>query len=147
MPCVRRSLRTVSDGCAPRASQSRMRSSLSTIVDGFVWALYCPTVSITRPSRLERWSATTTRQIGFLRPPTRVSLSLTAITSAEVSVPARHSPRGGQMRWSSSGVAHERTEVGHLALGHRAHDLAHLLKLLDQLLDGLHVGARAARDP
>ena len=45
-------------GWAPRASQSRMRSSSSTIVDGFVWALYCPTVSMTRPSRGERWSAT-----------------------------------------------------------------------------------------
>ena len=27
------------DGCAPRLSQSRIRSSSSTIVDGLVWAL------------------------------------------------------------------------------------------------------------
>ena len=39
MPWVRSSLRTVSEGCAPRSSQSRTRSSLSVIVEGLVWAL------------------------------------------------------------------------------------------------------------
>src|SRR6185312_1006813 len=39
MPCVLSSLLTVSDGCAPFASQWRTRSSSSTIVDGCVWAL------------------------------------------------------------------------------------------------------------
>src|SRR5436190_12507604 len=115
MPCVRSSLRTVSVGCAPRASQSRIRSSSSTIVEGLVWALYCPTVSITRPSRLERWSATTTRQIGFLRLPMRVSLSLTAMVQwprlACASLPC---------------LAHQRAEIGHPPLGDLPHHLAHL---------------------
>jgi hypothetical protein len=39
-------------------------------------------VSITRPSRGERWSATTTRQIGFFFEPTRVNLNRTAIGAA-----------------------------------------------------------------
>ena len=34
-----------------------------------------------------------------------------------------------------------------MSLGDLAHDLAHLVELLDQLLDRLHVGARAAGDP
>src|SRR2546423_10706566 len=66
-----------------------MRSSSSTIVEGSVCALYWPTVSITRPSRFERWSAPTTRQIGFLRPPMRVSLSRTDMSADEGSVLAR----------------------------------------------------------
>ena len=36
-----------------------------------------------------------------------------------------------------AGLAHQRAEIGHLALRDLAHDLAHLLELLDQLLDGL----------
>ena len=65
-------------GWAPLASHVRTLSSSSTIVDGLVCALYCPTVSMMRPSRGERWSATTTRQIGSFLPPTRVSRSRTA---------------------------------------------------------------------
>ena len=84
MPWMRSSLRTVSEGCAPRASQLRARSSSITIVEGLVCALYWPIVSITRPSRGERWSATTTRQIGSFLPPTRVSLSLTDTFSSLV---------------------------------------------------------------
>ena len=39
MPWILSSLRTVSDGCAPRESHSRTRSSSSTTVDGSVCAL------------------------------------------------------------------------------------------------------------
>ena len=39
MPWMRSSLRTVSDGWAPRASQLRARSSSITIVEGSVCAL------------------------------------------------------------------------------------------------------------
>src|ERR1700684_1343844 len=74
---MRSSLRTVFVVCAARASQLRARSASIAIVEGLVWALYWPIVSITRPSRGERWSATTTRQMGSFLPPTRVSLSLT----------------------------------------------------------------------
>ena len=59
----------------------RMEPSI-VIVDGLVWALYCPSTSMNRPSRGERWSAATTRQIGFFLPPTRVSLSRTATDSS-----------------------------------------------------------------
>ena len=38
-------------------------------------------------------------------------------------------------------------QVGHLALGELAHHLLHLAELLDQVRDGLDVGARALRDP
>src|SRR3954463_4177895 len=40
---------------------------------------------MTRPSRGERWSATTTRQTGFFLPPTRVSLTRTAKVSDHLS--------------------------------------------------------------
>src|SRR6185437_5837160 len=43
-------------------------------------------------------------------------------------------------------LAHERAQIRHLALGDLAHDLAHLLELLDQLLDRVDVGARALGD-
>ena len=39
MPWMRSSLRTVCDGCAPRASQSRTRGSSRVIVDGLVCGL------------------------------------------------------------------------------------------------------------
>src|SRR5947209_4164059 len=130
MPWVRRSLRTVPLGWAPRASQSRMRSSSSTIVDGFVWALYCPTVSMTRPSRGERWSATTTRQMGFLWDPILVRRRRTAIRRTRLAC-----------------APHQRSQIRHPPLRHLPHHLAHLLELLDQLLDRLDVGSRAPSDP
>src|SRR3954462_4190 len=87
-------------------------------------------VSITRPSRGERWSATTTRQIGFFLEPTRVNLSRTAIGSAVTLAAAR------QLR-----------QRGHLALLQLTHHLLHLAELLDELVHGLDGGPRAARDP
>src|SRR5688500_6663484 len=86
-------------------------------------------VSITRPSRGERWSATTTRQIGFFLPPTRVSRTLTAI--------------GG----GSLAAARKLLQIRHLPLLQLLHHLLHLAELLDELIDGLHGGARAAGDP
>ena len=69
MPLVRSSVATVRVGWAPFSSQCWARSSSITISDGSVCGLYWPIVSIVRPSRGERWSATTTLQIGFfLRP-------------------------------------------------------------------------------
>src|SRR5215218_3068784 len=79
MPLVRSSPATVSEGWAPCSSQWRARSSSRTIVEGSVCGLYWPIVSIERPSRGERLSATTIRQIGFFFEPTRLSLILTAI--------------------------------------------------------------------
>src|SRR5579859_7776254 len=101
-------------------------------------------VSITRPSRGERWSATTTRQIGSFLPPTRVSLSLTATCSSllpkAVLIRLSARERSGPWRWSpvSPGVAHERADVGHLAAPDLAHHLAGLAELLHQAVDVLH---------
>src|SRR4051794_35591683 len=165
MPWVLRSLRTWGVGWAPLASHSRIRSSLRTIVEGWVWGLYWPTFSMKRPSRGERWSATTTRQIGSFLPPTRVSLSRTANGSSSRSAwksrrervagaserrPAGASeprPAGmsGRARRSAP-AAHERTDVGHVAPPDLAHELAHLVELLDQLVDRLDVGPRALGD-
>src|SRR5918999_3539042 len=83
--------------------------------------------SMKRPSRGERWSATTTRQWGFFLPPTRVSLTRTDTT--------------GRLA-----AARQLLQRGHLALRDLAHQLLHLGELLDQLSHGLHVGARAAGD-
>src|SRR6476661_7933403 len=129
MPWMRRSLRTCSVGCAPLESQSRTRSSSTLIVEGSVCALYCPRISITRPSRGERWSAATTRQIGSFLPPTRVSLSRTAKTNLLVD----------KRRVRLAALPHHRPEIGHAAARDLLHDLAHLTELLDQLVDGRDV--------
>src|SRR4051812_5345249 len=93
-----------------------------------------------RPSRGERLSATTTRHTGSLRPPTRVSLMLTAITDGE--------PSGRRFVGGRAGSSpHHRAEVGHLALLQPAHELAHLAELLDQLVDLLDRGPRPVGDP
>src|SRR3954464_3551624 len=136
MPCVRRSLRTCGVGWAPLESHSRIRSSLRTIVEGSVCGLYWPTVSMKRPSRGERWSATTTRQMGSFLPPTRVSLSRTAMRSF----------RASKRRRRLAGLPHERPEVRHLAAPDLAHQLAHLVELLDELVDLLDARPRALRD-
>src|SRR5919109_3839409 len=135
MPWVFRSLRTWGVGCAPLASQSRIRSSLRTIVDGCVCGLYWPTVSMKRPSRGERWSATTTRQIGSFLPPTRVSMSRTAMNSFRE-----------RRRRRLAGLPHQRPEVGHLPAPDLAHQLAHLVELLDELIDLLNARSGALRD-
>src|ERR671925_1153105 len=127
MPWVFRSLRTCGVGWAPFASQSRIRSSSRQIVDGEVCGLYWPTVSMKRPSRGERWSATTTRQMGSFLPPTRVSLSRTAMNSFRK-----------RRRRRLAGLPHQRPEIGHLAAPDLAHQLAHLVELLDELIDLLN---------
>src|SRR3954467_12348122 len=136
MPWVFRSLRTCGVGWAPFDSHSRIRSSLRTIVEGSVCGLYWPTVSMKRPSRGERWAATTPRQIGSFLPPTRVSLSRTAMRSF----------RASKRRRRLAGLPHERPEVRHLAAPDLAHQLAHLIELLHELVDLLDARARALGD-
>src|SRR5664279_479168 len=139
MPLVRRSPATVSDGWAPCSSQWRARSSSTSISDGLVCGLYWPIVSIVRPSRGERLSATTMRQIGFFLEPTRLSLIRTAMSArrlAPTHLRALRRPRHlGQL-----------LGVGHLSGRHRAHHLAHLVELLDQLVDVLNPRSRAVCD-
>src|SRR3954468_23176446 len=91
-----------------------------------------------RPSRGERRSATTTRHWGSFFPPTRVSRKLTAISAEQDSV--RSQPTG-------SALAHQLAEIGHLALLDPAHQLAHLVELLDELVDLLDGRAGALGDP
>ena len=124
MPLVRSSRATVCDGAAPWESQWRARSSSTTMSEGSVCGLYWPIVSIVRPSRGERLSATTMRQIGFLREPTRLSLIRTAI-GPQVTEDA--APRGRQQAERS---AHQLLRVRHLALGELLQHLLHLAKLL-----------------
>src|SRR3954453_11160973 len=92
-----------------------------------------------RPSRGERWSATTTRQTGSFFPPMRVSLSRTAMRRGSVAA----CKKGLRPLLA---LAHQRAEVWHLAAGQALHQLAHLGELLDELVDLLDVGTRAARD-
>src|ERR687892_1464904 len=120
---------TVPLGWAPRSSQCCKRSSSITIVEGSVCGLYCPIVSMKRPSRGERWSATTTRQIGFFLLPTRVSRTRTDIERRRLA------------------TAGELLQRRHLAARQLPHQLLHLSELLHQLRHGLHGGPRAARDP
>src|SRR3954454_24299091 len=96
-----------------------------------------------RPSRGERESATTTRQTGSFLPPTRVSRSRTAKVS--VSSESRRCAAGGR-RSRLAGLPHERPDVGHLAAAHLPHELAHLIELLDELIDLLDARARALGD-
>src|SRR6188472_3322758 len=82
-----------------------------------------------RPSRGERWSATTTRQIGFFLLPTRVSRTRTDIGAERLA------------------TADELLQRRHLPARDLLHQLLHLGELLDELRDGLHVRPRPARDP
>src|SRR5918999_2706069 len=82
-----------------------------------------------RPSRGERWSETTTRQIGFFLLPTRVRRTRTDI---------------GRERLATAGQLLQRW---HLAARDLLHDLLHLRELLHELRDGLNRGPGAARDP
>src|SRR3954454_141134 len=89
-------------------------------------------VSIMRPSRGERRSATPTRKTGSFFPPTRVrrmETDMTARQDSELPLP------------------HERAEVGHLPRAQALHQLAHLAELLDELVDLLDGRARALGDP
>src|SRR5579862_6452932 len=67
--------------------------------------------------------------MGFLCEPMRVSLSLTISRTRLACLPDQGA------------------EIGHLPARNLTHHLAHLLELLDESLDRLHVGARSARDP
>src|SRR5215210_2392632 len=87
---------------------------------------------MTRPSRGERRSATTTRQTGSFFPPTRVSRMETDMTARQD---------------SELPLPHELAEIGHLARAEPLHHLAHLAELLDELVDLLDRGARALGDP
>src|SRR6478609_301826 len=129
MPWILRSFWTGSEGWAPLLIQYRIRSSLRTIVDGSVCGLYRPSVSMNRPSLGERRSATTTRHCGSFFPPTRVSRMLTAISAEQ------DSGREVRPRVARSALLHQLPEIGHLALLDPAHELAHLVELLDELVD------------
>src|SRR4051812_26789919 len=122
MPLVRSSPATVSEGWAPCSSQWRARSSSNSINEGLVCGLYWPIVSIVRPSRGERLSAMTMRQIGFFLDPTLLNLILTAIGRGRL-----HVLSAPPDLWPLRSARHLRQLllVGHLPGGHRAHHLAH----------------------
>src|SRR5918994_3968160 len=82
-----------------------------------------------RPSRGERWSATTTRQIGFFLLPTRVSRTRTDIERGRLA------------------TARELLQGRHLPARHLAHQLLHLPELLHELGHRLHRGPGTASDP
>src|SRR6476469_5796404 len=142
MPLVRSRPATVSDGWAPCSSQWRARSSSSSISEGSVCGLYWPIVSIVRPSRGERLSATTMRQIGFFLEPTRLSLIRTAIGSGRLAS-SHLLARCALLNARQLGHLLRRR---HLPVGHRFHHHFHLVELLDQLVDLLHFGPRAVGD-
>src|SRR4249919_2890367 len=137
MPLVRSRPATVSEGWAPCSSQWRARSSSNSISEGLVCGLYWPIVSIVRPSRGERLSATTMRQIGFFLEPTRLNLILTAIGGGRLQnrVPSPLATADLGLRGPARGHLRQLLLVGHLAADHRAHHLAHLVELLDQGVD------------
>src|SRR3954451_21061071 len=138
MPLVRSRVATVFVGRAPISSQCFARSSSITIREGSGWGLYWPIVSIVRPSRGERWSATTTLQIGFFFDPTLRSLILTDMRRRRLNDcrAAADAKRSSCSDAGSARPAHERLRVGHLALRHLLHQLVHLAELLHQAVDG-----------
>src|SRR5215211_7508745 len=97
-----------------------------------------------RPSRGERWSATTTRQIGFFLPPTRVSRSRTDMAAEDS--PCGH-PARTLMRLAPSGrlagTARQLLQRGHLAARDLPHQLLHLGELPDEVAHRLDGGPRA----
>jgi hypothetical protein len=60
-PVTFRIAATGSVGCAPTPSQYAARSPSTSMKEGFSLGWYLPIVSMTRPSRLVRASATTMR--------------------------------------------------------------------------------------
>src|SRR6188768_354054 len=125
MPLVRSSVATVSEGCAPCSSQCFARSSSRTIVEGSVCGLYWPIVSIVRPSRGERLSATTIRQIGFFLEPTRLSLIRTAIGSGRLASSHLRTRRA----LVSAGQLGHLLRRRHPPVRHRFHQHPHLVEL------------------
>src|ERR1044072_6682582 len=127
MPLVRSGPGPVWEGGAPCSSQWRARSSSNSISEGSVCGLYWPIVSIVRPSRGERLSATTIRQIGVFFDPPLLSLILTAIERGRLAPAYLRARRA---------TAHLRQllRVRHLAGGHRLHHLAHLVERPHQLV-------------
>src|ERR1700756_4875117 len=104
------------------------------------------------PSRGERESAATTREIGVFFEPTRVSLSFTAIR-----LPSRFPLAFGlrlacrtrtrrALRGHSAAARHA-GNLRHLARSDHLPHLGLLLPGLDQLIDLLHGSARAGGDP
>src|SRR3954447_26843740 len=122
MPLVRSRVATVSEGWAPCSSQWRARSSSMLIVEGSVCGLYWPIVSIVRPSRGERLSATTMRQIGFFFETTRLSLIRTAIG------PGRLASTDLRARFALNATRQLRhlLRPRHPPVGHRFHHHFHL---------------------
>src|SRR5215204_6080375 len=110
MPLVRSRVATVFVGRAPFSSQCFARSSSITIKEGSGCGLYWPIVSIVRPSRGERWSATTTLQIGFFLLPTLRSRILTDMRRRRLD--DRERTRSGAAL-SDAGLAH----ASHQGLG------------------------------
>src|SRR5215207_8070836 len=96
-----------------------------------------------RPSRGERWSATTTRQIGFCLLPTRVRRTRTDIERERLADAAGHT----RARRLLSPAARQLLQRWHLAARDLLHHLAHLPELLHELRHGLHGGAGAACYP
>src|ERR1041384_3293039 len=98
------------------------------------------------PSRGERESAGTTREIGFFFEPTRVSLSFTAICVLSAPAPfllalGRCLPRRGGRARRLLG-----REGRHLPPPHLLHHSLHLLACLEQLVDLLDGRAGALGD-
>src|SRR4051794_27447519 len=109
-----------------------------------------------RPSRGERPSAATTRYVGCLVLPMRMSRSFTAIRSqslSSVETEVVHLGLHGLELLEVRKLA-ARTLAALLALlptaaqpGHALHHLRHLFELLAQLVDLAHRGAAAVGDP
>src|SRR4051794_25434878 len=77
-PVTRKMAATASVGCAPTPSQYWARSLSTSMKEGSSFGWYLPIVSIERPSRLVRASATTMREYGARILPRRMSLILVA---------------------------------------------------------------------
>src|SRR5687768_12695178 len=94
MPLVRSRVATVGVGLAPWSSQCCARCSSSSMSEGSCCGLYWPIVSIVRPSRGERRSATTIRQIGFFFEPTLLSLirTMRSVRLAALAPPGPQQP-------------------------------------------------------
>src|SRR5665811_959029 len=99
-------------------------------------------VSMKRPSRGARESATTMRYVGCFLLPLRVSLIAVAI--CHLLFVTLEYPR--MVDAAASHAQHLERVLRHLARPQLLHHLLHLLELVQQLVHGLYVVARATRD-
>src|SRR5690606_34324130 len=134
--------RALSDGWAPRESQSKARSSSTLISSASVLAmgLYVPTGSMNRPSRAAREPATTSRSKGWCLAPMRLRRIRTATSNHLLNLPP--TPEEAAPTLAALPAPDPASRLPHLP-----DEGPGLLELFQQAIHILHLGAAPGGNP